>query len=419
MNKKVENLIFYSGEVDIRKGGPAGYIANLREGLKSISDTSTEVLCSVKSRKEKPAKFFAHFLTFWIPVKKIRKLWREKIFRYLFVSMGGSYPVTEEYPVLCPAFCRQLDTFDFKTITCHCVLDFLAVYNYLKKRGSKTQICLMSHTPEAPSSEVFNHLIACGVERKSAEETRKRWEQWEREALKKADVLIFPSAEAMEPYYQTMPDFADCIENKRICFVATGAKALNIALSRDDARKKWGVETPKTICYLGRHNSVKGYDILRDCAADILAQRDDVTFLIGGKQGYEFSPLEHKRWKELGWVNPADVLAAADVFVLPNRRTYFDLVLLEVLSAGVPVIASDTGGNKTVSKLTGKIMLFEDAADLKSRIEAFLDGQIHFDQKEIIDAYQKHFSLPVFAAGYRAMIQDIIENVSGEENAAC
>ena len=88
MNKKVENLIFYSGEVDIRKGGPAGYIANLREGLKSISDTSTEVLCSVKSRKEKPAKFFAHFLTFWIPVKKIRKLWREKIFRYLFVSMG-------------------------------------------------------------------------------------------------------------------------------------------------------------------------------------------------------------------------------------------------------------------------------------------------------------------------------------------
>ena len=57
--------------------------------------------------------------------------------------------------------------------------------------------------------------------------------------------------------------------------------------------------------------------------------------------------LKTDHWIEVGWTNdPHSLIAASDVFVLPNHETYFDLILLEVLSLGVPVVMSRTGGNK-------------------------------------------------------------------------
>lgn len=41
-----------------------------------------------------------------------------------------------------------------------------------------------------------------------------------------------------------------------------------------------------------------------------------------------------------------DLLQEVDVFVLPNRQTYYDLILLEVMRAGKPVLLTTTGGNK-------------------------------------------------------------------------
>ena len=37
----------------------------------------------------------------------------------------------------------------------------------------------------------------------------------------------------------------------------------------------------------------------------------------------------HERWIDIGWTSdPGAVINASDVFVLPNNRTYFDLILL-------------------------------------------------------------------------------------------
>lgn len=407
-NQILDNLIFYSDEINIRKGGPAGYIANLQEGLQSISNNSVAVLSSHTKKRLKLAAFFASILTKLIFIKTVRKSWRKKLSYRFALWFGCTCPITEDNPKLCPAYEKQLMQMDYKSITCHCVMDFLAVYDFVHQKGLKTKVCLMSHTPEAPSSEIYNNLIACGTDQQMALEIKKKWEKREENAFRKAEVLIFPTAEAMEPYYQTIPDFEDYIKNKTIYFVTTGAKQLKITLSPTEARQKFNVTTKKVVCYLGRHNSVKGYDILSECASKILSYRDDVTFLIGGKQGHEFKAPEHERWKELGWVNPAEVLAAADLFVLPNRRTYFDLVLLEVLSAGVPVIASNTGGNKSAAQMTSVVELFEDTGDLEKRINDFLDGKKEFSREEILAAYQNHFSLQVFARNYEQAVQKIV-----------
>jgi glycosyltransferase involved in cell wall biosynthesis len=45
-------------------------------------------------------------------------------------------------------------------------------------------------------------------------------------------------------------------------------------------------------------------------------------------------------------VDTSDLLQEVDAFILPNKETYYDLILLEVLRSGTPVILTSTGGNK-------------------------------------------------------------------------
>lgn len=67
-------------------------------------------------------------------------------------------------------------------------------------------------------------------------------------------------------------------------------------------------------------------------------------------------------------------LSAADVFVLPTRNEGWANVLLEAMACGLPVVASDVGGNAEVvcRPELGATVPFGDAAALQAAIEAAL-----------------------------------------------
>jgi len=102
---------------------------------------------------------------------------------------------------------------------------------------------------------------------------------------------------------------------------------------------------------------------------------------------------------------------AIDVFVLPNRMTYFDLVLLEVMSAGVPVIASATGGNKSVQSMTGALILYQNtAADLAEKIMEFShlsDENRKSAGQKIQNTYEQFYTTKIFAEKYKNLINNI------------
>ena len=232
-----------------------------------------------------------------------------------------------------------LDNYRFKSIICHSVRDAIFIRNYIDDRKIEAKLLFMSHSPELPSAE-FYHRAKQG----QVLDVEKKYEAFkllEETAFSQADILIFPTQEAMEPYIQASKMFKDLLIKKDVRFIPTGCDSVVIeGLLNNDLRQRYNIQTKYIISFIGRHTHVKGYDLLQRIAKVVLAKRDDVTFVIGGEISQEISPLNHPRWIELGRINPAELLSGS---MLKDAIKYlsskYDYVLLDTPPVG---LVSDT-----------------------------------------------------------------------------
>lgn len=413
------HIIYYEWYLDIRAGGPTGYLANLLDGLNQIENSNPKVFFNVQEKniqnntlEVQPLQKLAH--KFFYSTDKLKSFYNNYLSKYQKQCYENYLNFLRNYSEM---YCNgemfsKINLNNTYTIHAHTVEDALKIKNTLRVNNNKTtKLMLTCHTPEATSNEYYKTVREEGYSKERANEIRKGWEVVERRAFESADILVFPSKEAMEPLETTMKDFSAIAKNKDIRFMATGAKKLTSSLTKDEAKRKYGVEDKFVIGYVGRHNEIKGYDILKEAAKKVLSVNDKVCFLIGGSQGNTFAPLQNKGWIEAGWVNPSDLFMALDAFVLPNRMTYFDLVLLEVMSMGIPVIASATGGNKSVQNMTDSLILYGNTTDeLADSILSFYDkgaSEREKISKKIANAYNEKFTTRVFAENYKKMIEEI------------
>ena len=148
----------------------------------------------------------------------------------------------------------------------------------------------------------------------------------------------------------------------------------------------------------------------------MLNEHKDIYFLIAGKEGPIYS-LKNNRWIEIGWTtDPHSLIAASDIFVLPNHETYFDLILLEVLSLGIPIVMSNTGGNRYFQKFYEKGLMFYDslptAIDKILLIKKMTQSERANIGKDLIELFNRDFTVQKFAANYVKIITKIVN--SGE-----
>jgi glycosyltransferase involved in cell wall biosynthesis len=117
------------------------------------------------------------------------------------------------------------------------------------------------------------------------------------------------------------------------------------------SRRDLGVDadTPLVLA-LARHEHQKGLDVLLDALPALLADRPGTVVAIGGRSGNQTGLLERKitELRLDGSVrllgvrrDVGDLLAAADVFVMPSRWEGLGSVLLEAMALKAPIVASD------------------------------------------------------------------------------
>jgi len=197
------------------------------------------------------------------------------------------------------------------------------------------------------------------------------------------------------------------VRNTRIRAIWNSADEDNFKpRSKEKARKLLHLPLEKKmILFVGRLVPVKGIYYLVRAMPSILRKQEAILVIAG--EGAERSNL--KRLVDmlnlepyvlfLGNI-PAEKLAlyynAADVFVLPSFIEGHSVVLLEAMASGLPIVATNVGGNSEsiINEVNGFLVCPKDYHALAEAIGVILnnEGLMQGFSAKSLELYQKNFS---------------------------
>ena len=233
------------------------------------------------------------------------------------------------------------------------------------------------------------------------------------EAYDRVNYIMFPCEGARESYEKDSKMKETFLRNNyKFFYVPTGI--VDYLPKKNQVQKFSDFGIPKdafVITYFGRHIAVKGYDVLSDIGIQLLEENSNLYILCAGNG--EITPPQHSRWIELGFIhNVDDLLPQCDLYILANKETYFDLITLQILRAGVPLILSSTGGNKYFAELPNEetvglsffdihdkkslISLAQEAINVKSQDSSSYKMKGKYNR----ELYEKYFTLDKYTTKY-------------------
>ena len=335
-------LIYYPEDALEPKGGPAGYLYNLKKGLEE---------CRKQENLPVDISFYSNMPSGIENNSELRKRIPKRLLEFRRALNDARF-LRKKFPI-------DNGMFAYDIIHFHSAEKMYLCRDFLNQYHGK--VILTSHCPCGIYKERIDKLNP--FDYKLMRNQIDKLEELDRYAFERADYIIFPCKDAEEPYFNTWPRYTSIRKDEKYRYMPTGIIACHAKINRENYRKKYGIPNDAfVISYVGRHNEIKGYTDLRQMGEQVLKD-PNTYFLIGGKEE-PIKGLNNDRWIEVGWTtDPYSLIAASDVFVLPNRETYFDLVLLEVLSLGIPVVLSDTGGNKFFKKYDLKGLKYFSSVD--------------------------------------------------------
>ena len=184
---------------------------------------------------------------------------------------------------------------------------------------------------------------------------------------------------------------------------------------RISSRKMLSVDESFNIVCVGRLSSEKGYNLVFEAIKKLCSHLENINFsvIIVG-DGPEMNNLKKMAASVeneyncktffAGYQNDIKkYLAAGDIFVLPSYYEGFGLAVVEAMTAGLPVIASNVGGLPEIieDQLNGILFKPGDATDLSEKILTLINSEKirhklsknallkakEFDIKKMLDKY--------------------------------
>lgn len=394
-------LIYFDKNMLAPTGGPAGYLYNV---YKELNLKQIDTIDFLDNKNSKLKMFFRKV------IEKSPKLIK-KIHSKYAQNYGKKLIKNIFYK---PNYVSSVNLEEYDIVHFHSALSMYMVQDSLK--DYKGIVILTSHSPKVSYLQIIDNI------------NKKNKEKYKNEILKlsiideyafnRADYIHFPCVEAEECYYNTWSQYKDIHEKnkEKYIYIPTGIYPVKISENKESIREKYNI--PKDaflISYVGRHNEVKGYDKLKEIGEKIIRKHKNVYFLVGGKEE-PMKGLSDKHWIEIGWTNkPHDLINASDLFILPNKETYFDLILLEVLSIGKTVLATNTGGNKYFKKFKNSGIFYYDYYNTDEAIniiEKLMNEDLSKLDKENKKIMEENFTVSIFVDKYIKMLKCLLERKS-------
>ena len=174
-------------------------------------------------------------------------------------------------------------------------------------------------------------------------------------------------------------------------------------VDRQTARARYGLpDEAKVLITVGALVERKGFHRIIDCMPALLERHPHLHYLIVGGASPEGDMEAELRAQVarlglvgrahfLGPIPPEELkwpLSAADVFVLATRNEGWANVILEAMACGLPVVATDVGGNREVVAHAdlGAIVPYGDPAALAQALDNALSRDWN---REAIQAYAR------------------------------
>ncbi len=136
-----------------------------------------------------------------------------------------------------------------------------------------------------------------------------------------------------------------------------------------------------------------------------------MTVVCCGNKG-RIDPPESSDWIEVGWTDDTySYVNASDLFILPNRETYFDLALLETMSLGRSALISRTGGNKIFEGMEDRGIYTFGSEDEAVRAVQFIKNEDPAVKREKEAAmkvlFEQEYSMEKFYGSYKKLLSRI------------
>ena len=179
---------------------------------------------------------------------------------------------------------KLLKEYSPDVIHVHTIPDYFKVKNTLNKLNLSCKVWMTIRSPESGALEDLDKWLVAGADKEKAEEIFRLMELAEAEALKGADFLVFQSIESTESLRETIKNF-DGICGSKMGFVPTGVRGLNATLSKNQAKKYFGIpEDSCCIVFVGRYNEVKCYPYIIDARNNFLKDNSVYILVAGNKK---------------------------------------------------------------------------------------------------------------------------------------
>ena len=388
------NVLIFQPISDLKPTGwPNWYLYNLNNWFKkNHSNIKISFLPPLIENKDKKKKY-------QIILDKLKKYEiMKKIINYLYVYKYIFFWGKPNY----------IDFNKYDIIHFHSTRNLYLYRNYLK--NYKWKIIVTSHSPKPYYQEFIDTLMI-----KPDIFIKKKLEYREIYAFNRADYILFPCKESEECYYNQRNKYSKIHEDNKNKYIYLETWLIPIELkdTQTKLREKYKLKKDDyVICYVWRHNEVKWYDSLKKLWDIYLKRNHKSKFLIAGKEE-PLKWLKNDRRIETWWTDkPYEIIKSWDIFVLPNKETYFDLILLEVLSLWKPIVLTKTWWNKYFEKFFDSWIFFYDY-DNQDEFNSILDRLQHENldrlwkkNKKIFD---ENFTSEIFAKKYIELYNSLLK----------